>query len=709
MFCTECGKELHDGDKFCGNCGAKVKGREKETEEPASPFQEIVFNPPFKREAERRTAEINREIQASTREESEKERSSFQWNLDGFPSIEPRKTEAIDFNWDSVVDRHNRRLEAEALQKKEAPEAGATEEPVSPKVQADLQHAAEQIQFHEEQPFSEIKETEEELFFKTPVMKEEEEKPLTTEELEKELFEKEYTGLGQHGSDDALKNTAQLEKFYTYNQKKEAFQELLDKEYERLKGMEEERKPDEASLEYTWAAGLFPDKKPVSLVKTEKNTTVENDGNAELQTAERKNEPEAISFAEMLQEDIPTEPVTDATIDFSNVREAARQKKAATMAIPMTDDLISEDVIAESVPAQADTPEEAVQTAEAVSDQTEYEEVSRTTEEKSEETIEDPAETVPVQSETDEVQEDAAEEKTEPEKESQDEVTPSSGEKKQEDPEQDTAAQSHGEKSRLRYSDIFPREEICGDSHDDASIDADNSAALTNIGEDDDEEEEPPKKMNLFVKIILIILAVLILLEGTIIIAKFVAPESAFSVKANEIVESLMDRLTGGDGEVKDPDDIELDTPVNTNSYISDILNEMNKPATIGQVLEDGTLKYDLSKTYAFEQIGSSKEFTDSDWILEGETTSKQTYAEGILSALVAYYDKWQESNEDLDLIGINKLEIGEIRTGGEGYYVLYRLTFAGADGTDVVKYETAYVIISQDTMVINEIKEEAL
>ena len=72
-------------------------------------------------------------------------------------------------------------------------------------------------------------------------------------------------------------------------------------------------------------------------------------------------------------------------------------------------------------------------------------------------------------------------------------------------------------------------------------------------------------------------------------------------------------------------------------------------------------------------------------------------------------YTSWQESNEDPDLIGINKLEIGEIRTGGEGYYVLYRLTFAGADGTDVVKYETAYVIISQDTMVINEIKEEAL
>ena len=83
--------------------------------------------------------------------------------------------------------------------------------------------------------------------------------------------------------------------------------------------------------------------------------------------------------------------------------------------------------------------------------------------------------------------------------------------------------------------------------------------------------------------------------------------------------------------------------------------------------------------------------------------------AEGILDAIAGYYGQWQATNRDTSLVGINKLEIGEIRTGEEGYYVLCRLTFAGTDGDEVVKYVTAYVKISQNSMLLNQIEEEKL
>lgn len=62
-------------------------------------------------------------------------------------------------------------------------------------------------------------------------------------------------------------------------------------------------------------------------------------------------------------------------------------------------------------------------------------------------------------------------------------------------------------------------------------------------------------------------------------------------------------------------------------------------------------------REYAFPEISDSLEFTDAVW-LENEQI---TYAQGILTAVVEYYGEWKDANEDENLIGINKLEIGEI------------------------------------------------
>ena len=724
MFCTKCGKELHEGDRFCGNCGAKVR-----EEESATSYQDVVFNPPFKREAERRTSRISKEIEELNRDEREPNRENpvFHWNLEGFPSAEPRKTEAVDFNWDSVVERRNRVRSEEGRRTAQAPAPERPEE-ISGKAGGETFDETAQDAKQDAKTAKSLT--------KTAIP--EAERPLTTEELEEELFGEQYQGLSSLKKSDSMQNTAQLEKFYTYNQKKEACQELLDKEYERLKEMKEERKPEEESLEYTWASRLFP--------QDENEEEAEQDGK-EKREAEQRPEREERLKAE----------VSEPTMDFSSVREAARQRKGRKEAedapageqFPPNTSLtqaMEEETTAAEQDEKADerstnSPEEsAVQrgTADEMGEAEETDKIEKIEEtDKIEEAEEPEAVDQQIDSEERNGQEGASDQTetqemgdgqdvrdtqadtagksesnaaaAEEEEESADiGAIPSNGRPEEQEAEENSLPAE--EKKQLRFSDVFPREKLEDKLDDDADSDGHDSTGADSDSSDTQdrettEDEEEPKKMNIFLKIVIGLLIVLIVLEGIVLAVRFIAPDSGFSQKANQLVESVIAKLTG---EEPAEDEGEADMPVNTGTYISSILDsEIEKPDTIGQIAEDVSLKYDLSKSYAFPEISDSQEFTDAVWIEDGDQSI--TYGKAILSAVVEFYGNWKDSNEDESLIGINKLEIGEIRTGENGYYVLCRLTFAGADGGEVVEYMTANVIISQDSMVINEVKEETL
>ena len=769
MFCTNCGKKLHDGDKFCANCGTKVR---KDTPEIKPVSNDIVFNPPFKVEAEKRTSEIYRGF-VSDKPAEEKKRTAepvnFDWNLSGFPQ-ETRKTDDVDFNWDSVVERRNQQrreetrqeyrqdvpapvvdkidlheAEKHAPQKEEAvplteedilaalsvsgrvrtplyngplvePAKAAAEmfaEPVWEPVNVAMERAAAEPKKPAAEPVPEPVEEEEteaeatasavtvdtfdlsELGLITeipelilpddpeepkPVCEEEpaevpaeeaaepeaepvtepeaepaaDEPAMTIEELEAELFGNHYKGLGSMAPEEAVKSTAQLEKFYTYNKKNEEFQQLLDQEYERLRGMESARRADTESLEFTWARTLFPERK--------------DEIAAEPEAAKPEETPAEAAPAEEVQPAEEKQPVSDATLDFSAVREEARMKKKL--------EAEKQEAVAAEEVQPAEEPEAAAESA---------------PEPVAEPEVSEPAETAPEAEE-----EPAAEAEAEP-------VTPS---------EETAEEDGHDEKARLRYSDIFPRENPDDDSNA-GNGDLSGTAAKVSEVFDEYDEDDEPKKMNIIVKLILLILILLILAEGVVLLAKFIAPDSAFSQKADEVVEMLMDRITGGDGKTDGDDEGEGSLPVSGDdpeaTYISDILAEkIELPDTIGEVLEDPALKYDAESEYAFDEIPDAKILEESEW-KTGDNEEPVTYAEGILTAIVDYYAQWQATNKDTSLIGINKLEIGEIRTGEKGYYTLCRLTFAGADGDEVVKYVTACVKISQDSMVLNDIKEEKL
>ena len=103
MFCTKCGKELYPGDRFCAYCGAEVRNHEKPR------YEDIVFNPPFKIEAEKKTQEILQAVAQPQEAPTPKQTASvaFDWELEDTPRRKSQKTDDVDFNWESVLERRN--------------------------------------------------------------------------------------------------------------------------------------------------------------------------------------------------------------------------------------------------------------------------------------------------------------------------------------------------------------------------------------------------------------------------------------------------------------------------------------------------------------------------------------------------------------------------------------------------------------------------
>jgi len=755
MFCTNCGKELHVGDKFCSECGTKVREEKVST-------QEHKYIPSFKEEAERKSAEISQAIAEEQRlNKSESSASvSFDWNLDGFPSTQPRKTEEIDFNWSSVVEKKSRVRETEVVSPfapMKKPAAEAPKEDVIDFAAAERKQAEEEAKKIEAEK-AEVERLEAERVeaeIKAAPLDEIEEDVMSIEELEKELFKTEEVQEKCVRQDDYKKNTAQLEKFYTYNQKNEEFQQLLDQEYERLKGLESESRPvintffemDPVKKEIAEETSIVEEKESVldSVLEIKEVMHEAVEDADEKENAAEENIVEETETVEPELEEVP-ETVTSATIDFSAIREEARSKKraeAAAMVIELNEEL---EVVAEEPAAVDEEPADVAEEqqveaieepAEAVSgedsetvleEETQKAEEGKAEEEKAEveaaeveksDEAKTEAEEVLVEAESDaaEVEEpevetaeiDAAEvkdtekveteeaaveeEATGEEKETEAEESAESAEKLETEPEK--AEEKEPEKIKLRYSDIFPREDVEEAVEKASKSEKKTLASMDELLADDEDDEEKSTAGGIVIKLVIGLLVVLIVVEAALLGIKFIAPESNLAIKADELINSVIAVFTGeneGENEI-----------TATEQRISEVINETEKPDSIGQIEHNMSLKYDMSKETSFKDIKTSAAFTDSVW------RDDVTYCDEIIGTVVSHYGKWIDKNEDESLIGINTLEIGEIRIGEKGYYVLHRLTFAAADGQEKEQICTAFVKISDDNMEIDEVKEEVL
>ena len=574
MFCTKCGKELYPGDRFCAYCGAEVRNREKPK------YEEVVFNPPFKLEAEKKTQEILKAAGRQPEETRPKKTQpvSFDWDLDGFPAVNPKKTEEVDFNWESVLERRNLsrtqeiNVEKIRMAQRERDKAETqTEQPAEPAQKPE--QPAEKAEPEETQSdAASIEELERELFGGSQPEAAEEKTvvPTAPAAAAPQEEKKEEAETPPKARDD---------RFFTYHQKTEAFEELLNKEKERIRELEESYSKSAPNLDYTWVPEVFPQKQKEEAAAEEPEVEV-------------------------------VQPETPKTIDLT---------------------------ISVTLPADSGEKETAANG----------------------------------------------------------ELPPS--------------------KTKLRYSDIFPRVDLDDGAGDDRGAGTVREAqkeerkpeiAAVPADREAEEDEELPKK-HVFAKIVIALLILLIAAEGVIIGVKFFAPDSAFSVKINELLTSVMDRFSGGaqddEGNLT-PDDVNT-----ADAYYTQLVSEAaENMTTIGQAQYNSELRYSENRTYSFAEIPDTTDFTDMEWTKDADG-NPVTYAEALIDAVVRYYDGWQSTNNDKTLVGINVLEIGEIRVGAEGFYVLCKVTFAGADGQDAVKYQSVYARASQDIMVINTVKEETL
>lgn len=622
MFCTKCGKELREGDNFCAHCGNKVRP-DLVPEKEERRYSEVVFNPPFKIEAQRKTEEISRGFEAYS-QDPKRESVQFDWNLDGFPGTTKKKDDDFKFNWDDVLERKrdSRQIEVEKIlftapvEKKE--EVAKVEEAAKPSVVTTLTEEIEEIAEEPKDLFAELDTREK--------------KPLSIEALEKELFGEvpavegvEVIAEADEVQDEMAKTRlyeAPKDKFYTYNAKKDAFQELLDKERERVLKLEEERKAQWRDFTLT-----------------------------EDQMEKKPNE--ALSFEEVFRE--------------PKIFTGDILKEVAVVLPPLTPVVMAYEEEAAEAPA--------METAEVIAEAVEE------------------AKT--------EVKTDAVAE----------EVLPFHEE-----------SLTTKEKTKLRFSDVFPREDFDVDGGGDGDSDAsgeeekelkeEEKTIETEVKEEATEEavveettekateedskeseedyEEKPKK-NILLKIIIGLLTILIIAEGFFIGVRLIAPDSDLSYKVDGLVAKITAIFTG------EGDDIE-----------TIVKNLSQNVASIGELKVDDSLKYDLSKAKTFKELAQTTPFENSDWIQNSDGTAI-TYGQGIIEGLITYYDQLGINGKLKDgLKGINKLEIGEIRTGGDGFYVLSKVTYKGEDG-EVVKYETAYLKSGSQLINVKEVKEETL
>lgn len=576
MFCTKCGKELYEGDRFCAYCGAEVRAQRH------SKNDEVVFNPPFKIEAQKKTEEILKATEErKDAEKAKKETVSFDWNLDGFPAAQLKKTEDVDFNWDSVLERKNRGF--------------APTEPTVEKIEPKLEPREE---FFERAAEKNTENT------STAGEQTQPEDVLSVEELERELFgdlEKQRT------QSERKQQTNPDARFYTFNQKNDAFQELVDKEKERVRNMEDEYNRQLAEMDYTWVPEVFPPK--------------------------RKAEPE---------QEVKSNCEPEKTIEVPPVTEIKDVKE------PLNIPEIEDEPKAEFDSGKAQNYVIAVQQPKTpnIVDLT-----------------------------------GAAEEKTE------------NAEKKEESPSND----------KLRYSDIFPRVGTGGDEN--RNRNSGNGSSSLTVSADEVQEEKPVKK-HILIRIIIALLVIALVIEGALLAIKFIAPDSQVSQKVNDVIFKIADIFTGGSQTPPQGSGEDINPNYGAkDAYLSGIILEKSAGVqSIGTVIYNPELVYDKDKTYAFDEISSAEDFVDAEW-----EEASATYGEKLMESLINYYDGWKATNTDKSLVGINTLEIGSIKTGEEGFYVLCKVIYAGTDGDEITQYQSVYAKISNGLMVINEIKEETL
>lgn len=665
MYCKKCGKRLADGDKFCGNCGTKIDASEINigfAEEEPKPKKNFDFG-------------------------------AFNWDLDGYPDEDKAKTEDVDFNWNTVLEEKKRK----DIEEKSFTETIMTENELFDRIQSeDNAKDASELSFNWELGSTTRVEKADRFESIIPKVEEKAELDIPVEVSDDHEEVKDLVDVDEAlaaGIAAASSPRKSIDKFYTFNQKNEEFQALLDQEYERLRNRIREDSEAEAIIankeekleqaRATWSKEALEE--PVEEteetveVAEETETPVKAAVEAEVEVAEA----EAVNDAEDTEEAQDTEVETEEApeteeadvepeSEFEEVEEIEEATEEDEEAVQEAEELaVQEEACACETEVACDISNENSEEACVVEAQAQVEEVTKAEE----------AETEDAHDDTEEAE--AEETPSEPES-----GNPPSDE---EEKEEETRGDEDSKETKLHYSDIFANDDV----HD----------------SDSGNEQKTGRWKIIVLDIIIVILAIAVICSGILVFAKGSAPAN----KISQGISWVTEKFSGSSDKSKD--DKKSEEKVEKAKSMEDVVAEAKKNyVNIGKVQYDSKLKFDTSKDYGISELKNAKNFKD------GEFSDGKLLSEAIVNLSLGYYsgltdkvnsgsdDVLKLINEDSELYGhvkaiaegneeqqIKNIKIGEIKNSGSNYYVILQITEGKANSSDTSTETKILSIINKE------------
>ena len=672
MYCKKCGKRLADGDKFCGNCGTKIDVSEINigfAEEEPKPKKNFDFG-------------------------------AFNWDLDGYPDEDKAKTEDVDFNWNTVLEEKKRK----DIEEKSFTETIMTENELFDRIQSeDNAKDASEISLNWELGSTTRVEKADRFESIIPKVEEKAELDIPVEVSEDHEEVKDLVDIDEAlaaGIAAASSPRKSIDKFYTFNQKNEEFQALLDQEYERLRNRIREDSEAEAIIankeekleqaRATWSKE--PLEEPVEEaeetveVTEETEVPVEVAVESEVETTEvEEAEAEAVNDAENTEEAQDTEVETE---EAPETEEADVETESEFEEVEETEEATDED---EEAVQEAEEP--AIQ-EEACACETEEEVACDISSEDAEEAC--VVETQAQAEEVEKAEETEAEDTYDDNEEAEAEETPSKPESgnppsDEEKKEEDASGDEDSKETKLHYSDIFANDDV----HD----------------SDSGNEQKTGRWKIIVLDIIIVILAIAVICSGILVFAKGSAPAN----KISQGISWVTEKFSGSSDKSKD--DKKSEEKAEKAKSMEDIVAAAKKNyVNIGKVQYDSKLKFDTSKDYGISELKNAKNFKD------GEFSDGKLLSEAIVNLSLGYYsgltdkvnsgsdDVLKLINEDSELYGhvkaiaegneeqqIKNIKIGEIKNSGSNYYVILQITEGKANSSDTSTETKILSIINKE------------
>lgn len=613
MYCKKCGKRLADGDKFCGNCGTKIDASEINigfAEDEPKPKRNFDFG-------------------------------AFNWDLDGYPDEDKAKTEDVDFNWNTVLEEKKRK----DIEEKSFTETIMTENELFDRIQnEDNAKDASEISFNWELGSTTRVEKADRFESIIPKVEEKAELDIPVEVSEDHEEVKDLVDIDEAlaaGIAAASSPRKSIDKFYTFNQKNEEFQALLDQEYERLRNRIREDSEAEAII-------ANKEEKLEQARATWSKEPLEEPVEEAEETVEVTEETEA-----------PVEVAVESEVEATEVEEAEAE---AVNDAENTEEAQDTEVETEEAP---ETEEADVET------ESEFEEVEETEEatDEDEEAVQEAEETEAEDTYDDNEEAEAEETPSKPESGN----PPSDEEKKEEE----ASGDEDSKETKLHYSDIFANDDV----HD----------------SDSGNEQKTGRWKIIVLDIIIVILAIAVICSGILVFAKGSAPAN----KISQGISWVTEKFSGSSDNSKD--DKKSEEKAEKTKSMEDVVAAAKKNyVNIGKVQYDSKLKFNTSKDYGISELKNAKKFKDGEFsggklLSEAIVNLSLGYYSGLTDKVNSGSDNVLKLiNEDSELYGhvkaiaegdeeqqIKNIKIGEIKNSGSNYYVILQITEGKANSSD--------------------------